>query len=224
MSYKRIVIFFVALMGLLVISFSITFGFEYLVEYNQWIGLILGVIFMLFGMIIYQLGKIHTLFYWVAFILNMIGIGLSITAYYVFKAYDLELKDFITAILVSMSLLIAFGGLTFVPLFKRHLKWMISFTILISFVVSLSLWLSVDTFTGLSFYYLNVIYFFMVGIIAVTDSFKGLSKEMAWVSFGAFILVSNIVLIILTEGEALSGLDMPSFGSGKPKRVKKRLV
>lgn len=179
---------------------------------------------MLFGIFIYQLGKMHSLFYWIAFILNMIGIGLSITAYYVLKAYDLELKDFITAILVSMSLLFVFGGLTFIPLFKRHLKWMISITILISFVLSLILRLSVDTFTGLSFYYLNVIYFFMVGIIAVTDSFKEFSREMAWVSFGAFILVSIIVLIILTKGEALSGFDLPNVRSGKPKRARKKLI
>jgi hypothetical protein len=47
----------------------------------------------------------------------------------------------------------------------------------------------------------------MIGIVSSPESFKDVSKEMAWISFGAFILVSIIVLIILSEGEALSGID-----------------
>lgn len=224
MHFKRLTILGSALLGLLIISFSIFFGFEYLVGHNQWIGLVLGIAMMIVGILIYQLGKKRTLFYWIAFIFNMIGIGLSITSYYVLKAYELGFVDFITAILVSVSLLAIFGLLTMISAIRKHQKIYISIIIVISFITSLILWLSVDSLSGLSFYYLNVIYFFMVGMISATDSFKDLSKEMAWVSFGAFILVSIIVLIILTEGEALSGFDMPSVGSGKPKRVKKRLV
>jgi hypothetical protein len=221
MSYKRLVIGGVACIGLIIISLSIVFGFKYLVGHNKWIGLVIGILLMIVGILIYQLGKMHTFFYWLAFVFNMMGIGLSITAYYVFKAFDLAREDFLTAIFVSMSLLIGFGVITFIPFFKRHLKWVISIVIFISFITSLILWLSVDTFTGLSFYYLNVIYFFMVGIIASTDSFKGLSKEMAWVSFGAFFLVSIIVLIILSEGEALSGMDFgPIDGASLKKRRK----
>jgi hypothetical protein len=44
---------------------------------------------------------------------------------------------------------------------------------------------------------------------------------MAWVSFGAFFLVSIIVLIILSEGEALSGMDFgPIDGASLKKRRK----
>lgn len=221
MPFKRWTILGSALIGLLIISFSIFSGFEYLVGHNQWIGLIVGIGMMMVAILIYQLGKRSSFFYWMTFIINMIGIGLSITAYYVFKAYDLELIDFMTAIGVSMSLLIIIALITMMPMIKKHQKIVISIIILISFITSLILWLSVDTFSGLSFYYLNVIYFFMVAIIATTDSFKNFSQEMAWVSFGAFVVVSIIVLIILTEGEALSGVDVDTSGIIRKKRIKR---
>ncbi|MBU1142376.1 MAG: hypothetical protein KKH92_01890 [Firmicutes bacterium] len=207
MQFKRLVILLYAFIGLLITSLSISFGFEYLVNLNQWMGLIIGVLFMFLGMIIYQFGKKIPVFYIISFVLNMIGVGLSITAYYVFKAYALNQVDFIFAIMVSLSILAGFGLMTFIPIIKRHLKITISITIITVFAVSLYLWLSVDEFTGLSFYFLNIIYFYMIAMIQGTPSLKDLSKEMALVSFGSFILISIIVLIILSEGEVLGGLD-----------------
>lgn len=220
MEHKRLTILGFAVLGLIISSVSIYLGFEYLVGHNKWLGLFIGIGFMVLGIIIYQFGKSHGLFYLLAFISNMVGVGLSITAYYVLKEYSLALYDFIFAITVSMLMLSGYLGLTLIKTFKKHIKWMTAVIILISFILSLSLWLSVDEFSGLSFYFLNVIYFFMVGMISVTDSLKDLSKEMAWVSFGAFILVSIIVLIILSEGEALSGMDGLDFGVS-PKKKKK---
>ena len=219
MEYKRFSILLSAAIGLILVSLSINFGFTYLVDHNKWLGLGVGVLVMIVGMIVYFFGGKSTASYVIAYLINMIGVGLSITAYYVFRAYDLNLRDFLVAMVVSLSMLGAFGLLTFIPLVQRHLKWVISIVILTSFVSSLVLWVSVPNFTGLSFYYLNVIYFFMVAMIAVTESIEDLSKEMAIVSFGSFLLVSIVVLIIFTEGEILSGVD---FGGhiGKKKKLR----
>ena len=221
MQFKRLIILLYACIGLLITSFSISFGFEYLVHLNQWMALIIGVLFMFLGMVIFQFGKSIPLLYIISFTLNMIGVGLSITAYYVFKAYSLNDYDFIFAIIVSLSILSGFGLLTFIPIIKRHLKITISITIVTAFITSLYLWLSVDEFTGLSFYFLNIIYFFMIAMIQGTPSLKDLSKEMAVVSFGSFVLISIIVLIILSEGEVLGGLD--GFdGSGIASKKKRK--
>ncbi|RJP57561.1 MAG: hypothetical protein C4543_09695 [Ignavibacteriales bacterium] len=220
MEYKRLTILGFAVMGLIISSMSIYVGFEYMVGHNQWLGLIIGVGFMIVGIIIYQFGKRHGLFYLLSFISNMMGVGLSITAYYVFKEYSLAFEDFMFAIIVSLLMLSGFLALTFMERVKKHIKWMTAIIIIVSLIVSLILWLSVDEFSGLSFYYLNIIYFFMVGMISVTDSLKDLSKEMAWVSLGAFLLISIIVLIVLSEGEALSGMDgIDITPSGKKKKA-----
>lgn len=221
MHFKRLSMIIFAIIGLIIVSLSIYFGFEYLVSYNQWIGLIIGVCFMILGVILYQFGHKNEIFYQITFVVNMIGVGLSITAYYVLKAYSLTFRDYVVAFIVSLLVLTGFSLLSRLELIKKHHKLFLGFYIAISFIVSLSLWLSSDMFTGLTFYFLNVIYFFMIGIVSTPESFKEISKEMAWISFGAFILVSIIVLIILSEGEVLSGMDGISFNSS-PKKKKSR--
>ncbi|MCF7932018.1 MAG: hypothetical protein K9K93_02505 [Acholeplasmataceae bacterium] len=224
MPFKRLTILAYAIFGFFIMSMSIHVSFEFLVATNKWMGLIIGVLFMALGWIIYRLGRQMPLFYVLAFLLNMIGVGASITAYYVFKAYALQWEDYLTAVVIAMVVLSGFGLLTGLKGVKKHVRLVISLTILIAFVSSLILWLSVEAFTGLSFYFLNISYFFMIGMINVSDSLKDLSKEMAVVSFGSFILISIIVLIVLSEGEALEGVG---DGVGEfliPGREKKKNV
>ncbi len=224
MSYKRISMSIYGFIALIIVSLSIHFGFEYLVDYNQWIGLIIGIFMMIFSILLYLLGNQNTIFYQLTFLVNMVAIGFFITAYYVFKAYSLSLNDFLVAILVSMAVLILFSLLSRIKLFKRHHKIFLGVFISLSFVISLILWLSSSGFTGLSFYFLNIIYFLMIGMVSTPESFKDLSKEMAWISFGAFILISIIVLIIISEGEALSGFDGAIIdGSQKSKKKSKQI-
>jgi hypothetical protein len=224
MSYKRISMSIYGFIALIIVSISIHYGFEYLVEYDQWIGLIIGILMMIFSILLYLLGNQNTIFYQLTFLVNMVAIGLSITAYYVLKAYSLTLNDYLVAILVSMGVLILFSLLSRIKLFKCHHKIFLGVFISISFVISLILWLSSSGFTGLSFYFLNIIYFLMIGMVSTPESFKDLSKEMAWISFGAFILISIIVLIIISEGEALSGFDGVIIdGSMMSKKKSKRI-
>lgn len=222
MEHKRLKILGFALLGLIISSLSIFLGFEYLVGHNQWLGLIIGICFMISGIVLYQFGKKNGIFYLLSFILNMMGVGLSITSYYLFKAYSLKLFDFTFAITLAMLMLSGFLRLTTIESVKKYIKWITGLIILISFIASLILWLSIDEFSGLSFYFLNIIYFFMVGMISVTESLKDLSREMAWISFGAFIFVSIIVLIIISEGEALSGMGGIDPVSGRRKKKKNR--
>jgi hypothetical protein len=81
--------------------------------------------------------------------------------------------------------------------------------------------MSTDEFTGLSFYFLNVSYFYLIAIMSKNESRKDLMREMSIVSFGAFFIVSFIVLVILSEGDALQLLDGGDgvFVSPKKKKV-----
>ena len=109
MYYKRLSMIAYALLGLIIISISINVGFKYLVSNDEWLGLLIGILMMLLSIIIYQFGKIKTIYYQMSFIVSMIGVGLSMTAYYVLKAYSLTLRDFLAAILISMLVLIGFA-------------------------------------------------------------------------------------------------------------------
>ncbi len=205
--HKRRIVITSALVGLIIASLSIEFAFQHLINHNQWFGFIIGVVFMIMGVISYQFGKKHVLFYMLSFVLNMIGVGLSITAYYVLAAFPLDFEHYVIAIAVAMGLLIGFAVVTNIPIMKKHSKVWLVLTIIAAFGLSLTLWILSDTFTGLSFYFINIIFFYMVSVVEAVDDDKDVFKELAKISAGAFVLVSIIVLVILTEGEALQGLD-----------------
>ncbi len=221
MSHKRLTVLIYGFIGLCIVSASIHYGFANLVQINEWVGLGFGFIFMLVSIFFHKFGTKFKLFYFLSFSSNMIGVGLSITAYYVIRNYALEPIDYLTAILISTGVIIGFNLLSLVNFFKNHLKLTLTLLIVVSFASSLALWLNVPSFTGLSFYYLNVSYFFMIGVLAISESMEDLSREMSFVSFGSYILVSIIVLIVITEGEALSGIG-EGFGAIDPSVKKKR--
>lgn len=206
MDYKKVTILIYALIGFPLMSISIHFGFKYLSDLNQWSGIIIGAILLLISGILFFQAKKAPKLYILCFGLNMIGVGLSMTTYYVFKAYQLNVEDFMVAIMLSLGLISLFSFLTYVKFIARHIKIVLSLLVLGFFIGSLALWLSVDEFTGLSFYFLNVAYFYLIAIMSKNENKKDLYKEMGIVSFGSFFIISFIVLVILSEGEVLQGV------------------
>ena len=221
MSHKRKTILLYSLLSFLIMSGAILFGFQFIYPEFSYLGLIIGAALMIIAIPLHVVGKDFWPFYFISFTFNSIAIGFSITSYYVFKEYPLELIDFFTAISVSLLVLMFFGAISTLPFYRKHPKLYTALFIFISFVASLILWISNDSFSGLTFYFLNVVYFFMIGMIAASDNQKDLSKEMSLVMFGAFVLISIIVLIIISEGEALSGMDFDLSG-GVGVNAKKR--
>lgn len=223
MSHKRIIVIIYSLIAFILMSLSVYFGFTYFYSLDPRTGLIIGGSLFFVSIPLHLFGKKVSFLYYLSFLLNIIGIGFTITCYYVFKSYPLELIDFLTASGVSLLMLIGFGLISATNFYRRHPILYTSLIILVSFIVSLSLWINVDGFSGLTFYYLNVVYFFMFGMIAQNDYMRHLAKEMSVASFGAFILVSIIVLIIITEGEAIQSieLDFPSGDDSKREKAPK---
>lgn len=221
MSNKRKIVLLYSIIAFLLISFSIHFGFKYIITLDEWAGLIFGVILMIGAIPFYFLGKKAPILYFITFVINIVGVGLSITCYYIFKQYQLEFIDYATAFSISLLVLIGFGLISSTRVHKMHPILYTAFFILASFIISLTLWNSDPGFSGLTFYYLNVSYFFMIGMIAASEDLRELSKMMALISFGAFILVSIIVLFIITEGEAIEGVfemsGLPVEGKKKKK-------
>lgn len=201
-------------------SLSVYIGFKYFYSLDPRTGLIIGGSLFIVSIPLHIYGNKISSLYYLSFLLNIIGIGFTITCYYVFKSYPLELIDFLTATGLSLLMLIGFGLISATHFYRRHPILYTSLIILVSFIVSLSLWVSVEGFSGLTFYDLNVVYFLMFGMIAQSEHMRHLTKEMSVASFGAFILVSIIVLIIITEGEAIQSIDL-DFSSGYSSRNKK---
>lgn len=87
MNNKRKVVLLYTLIAYSLISFSVNFGFEYIVTLDEWAGLIIGILLMIASIPIYFIAKRLPLLYFISFLINMVGVGFSITCYYIFKQY-----------------------------------------------------------------------------------------------------------------------------------------
>lgn len=209
LNYKRRVTLFIACISYLLVSIGVYYGSSLSEKFHS---LIIGFSFMLLAIPSHILGKRLSLFYFSAIILNSLGVGFFITSYYHHIEYSLNLYEYIVPLSISIGILVLFGLITSFNAVRRYSKIITVFLIAILFVLTLIIWLSNDAFTGLTFYYFNIVYFFMIAMISASNDIRDLSKEISLAMFGAFILVSIIVLIIITEGEVIGETVGDVFG------------
>ena len=221
MENKRLKIAFLAFCFLSIVYLSAQQAFFLLEETPSFVGLLIGVVIMGIAVAIHLLSKLHSPLYLLAIFLNAIAIGCSLTSYYVYKEFHLKWDDYVIATSISMVSFLAFAFVSRMQFFLRHYKIYTSLWILCSFCISLTLWLSNEEFSGLTFYFLNIMYFFFVGLL-LSSPHDSVLRLTSFFTFGAFLLISIIVLIVISEGEALSGIGDFDFGSGGIKTKKKK--
>lgn len=204
MLFKRRIILLYVLVAYVLITVGLHSGFEL---FNRYVSIIIGISMMLLAIPIHVLGKKQLLFYLISFLMNTFGLGLSFATYYEYRGMLPTIDDFIIVSMITFSVIAFFGAMTFPKRIKPYVKLFAVVVIMVLFIVSIVLWVRNEALIySLFFYFLNTTYFFMVGMISASHQLKDLAKEMSLTSFGAFIILSIIVLLIVSEGEALEGI------------------
>lgn len=203
MPYKRLLMIFFSLVSYILISIGIHFGYHLPETY---LGFLFGIILFVIAIPLHIFGNKNTLFYAFSILLTSFGVGLILTSYYSTVENQLKLVDYVVAITISITTLTIFSFITSFTVIKKYSKIILIFTIPILFIITLIVWLNSDIFTGLTFYFFNIIYFHMICVVTASEDIKDLLREMSFSMFGSFILISIIVIIILSEGEALEGI------------------
>lgn len=204
MKFKRSIILLFLILAYFLVYLAIKFGFN---NFEKRWGLIIGLVLMFMSIPIHLLGKKKHFFYLCSYLINSIAIGFSISTYYHYKDINPSEKQFLFVCLISLGIILITSLLTLPKIIKPYAKLIVSLEILILFIMSIVLWVINDTIIySLLFYYLNITYFYMVCIITSSINIKQLIKKISIVSFGAFIVISIIVLILISEGEAIEGI------------------
>lgn len=179
--------------------------------------LIIGVVLVVINVVIYQMGKTNRLLYLVATIINYTATGFSIFTYYNYKEITLSFNVVASALGVGVLYFLLFLILNQIKEIKH---WaIIVMLIIISITTTAALWISIgSTFYSLLFFVLFISYFNIIAyrLIKTDDE---IDKYVAFSSFGAYLLVSLVVLFVLSEGEILEGATVIT-GSGKNKKTK----
>lgn len=208
-------LFSVASLGILTLSTQVA-----VLICSKWYGLIFGAAFMAAAIPLHILGKKNSLFYIFSFIVNFIGCGFSISAYYLTKGLSLNIIELIIAAIPSGAILMLIYLM--LQICSKTKKVTLSIATIINFallVVAVVYWVRTgETFFSFGFFCLLVSLFdICVFGITVNHDERPVLKDISYGSFGSFVILTIVVIVILSEGDILGDLDIGG-GRGKKKR------
>ena len=217
MKIKYQITLFLSIISVIVITLTSIFGIRSNLKYDA-----LGISFILVmtSILFYLLGKKANIFYIITYLLNTVGVGLSISAYYTVKNFTINYTSFLPSTLICIfflivsSLLIKFGKHS-----KNLFKILIILNSIILFVLVI-FWIknSTQVFYSMSFFLFVHTIFYLLFFNSLKNDLN-MYKDLSKYSFGIYFTITMIVLVIITEGEFID-LD---FSSSKKKSRKGNL-
>ena len=214
--------FLMAVTALCVFAAATVFGIS---VFEEWIGIIIGVIMMVAAIPLHRFGKKQNLLYFLSFLFNSVGCGFSASAYYITQKINAELGELFAAALIAIILLFACAAVLFFTS-KMFTEVSVVFLILDSLVAAFAVagWVTEgDAFFSFLFFSCLVAFFYIFAMKKAAKEYETceIMRTISFHSFGIFILVTVIVILILSEGDGLDGFDLGDTGSGKSKKKNK---
>lgn len=189
----------------------------------KWYGLCVGIVLMLVAIPIHCRGKKSKLFYALSFLVNSVANGFSVSAYYVSKSIAVSVGEMLKASLLPV--LILFLVYLIVQLFPKSKNVVCISAVVISCIALVPLLVFWIRQGGVLFsfgFFAVLLSIFSLCVMGVTASNKrNVLRDISFGSFGAFVMISIVVLFILSEGEILEGFDVSGMDDGKNKSKNK---
>lgn len=190
--------------------------------FSKWYGIIASVILMVLAIPFHIAGRKFNVLYLIGFFINSIANGCSVSAYYVTKNISFTLYELlISALPALVILLLVYLSL---QIYSKTKRFSISISIaLISIlmIITIIFWIKTNSvFFSFGFFSLLIALFYLgVFGISINHDERAVIRDVSYGSFGSFVMLTVIVIVILSEGCVLDGLDIG--GEGKPKNKSK---
>ena len=218
---KAFVVFLFSLASLATLALSTQIAVLLCVK---WVGLIIGASFMMAAIPLHILGKKFPIFYVLSFVVNFIGCGFSVSAYYLTNELSLNILELILAAIPSSVIL----TLIYLMLqtFSKTKKVTLSIATLINFallILAVVYWVKTgETFFSFGFFCLLVSLFFIcVFGVTINHNERPVLRDISFGSFGSFVILTIVVIVILSEGDVFD-LGDPGIDIGSGKKSKRR--
>ena len=201
----------------------------------EWLGIVFGVLVTLIAIIPHRLGKRNTVLYLLSTSLNAVGIGLSISAYYVVTGTPLTPE---AAFLPAAAVCLVFWLLNLlISVFGHKKLFLAAFGALIGLLIVLSAGLWIFAFSAEAsfrfhalapyasfccFSLILLVFFLFVTGLSLGHPERVALRDVSFGSFGAFVVVTMVVIAIISEGDVVDGFDIADVTKKKKKDVVKR--
>lgn len=190
---------------------------------TKWYGLLIGVALMLVAIPIHCQGEKSKVCYVLSFLVNSVANGFSLSAFYNDQNEALNVSEMLKACVLPIALL--FVVFLLVQLFPGIKKYIcISGVVIGSIMLVVFIVLSVrqgGVIYSFGFFstLLSLFYHCVMGVTA-NNKRDGL-RDISFGSFGAFIIISIVVLFVISDGELLEAFDISGGESGKKSKKNK---
>ena len=214
--------FLMAVTALCVFAAATVFGIS---VFEEWLGIIVGVIMMVAAIPLHRFGKKQNLLYFLSFLFNSAGCGFSASAYYITQKINAELGELFAAALIAIVFLfIASVVYCFTTsAFKVACIMLCVLDVAIAAFAVYGWVTDGNAFFSFLFFSCLVAFFYIFAMQTAAKEYETceIMRTISLHSFGIFILVTVIVILIISEGDGLDGLDLGDTGSGNSKKKNK---
>jgi len=217
---KTFVVFLFFIISLGVSIISIQFA---VVVCSKWYGIIVGIIFMVLAIPLHSLGEKWSGLYVFSFIFNFIGVGFSISAYYLVKEIPLNLFELVvSAIPAGAILALIYLMLQTLSKTKRVTLSIATIINIALLVIAVVFWIKTgEIFFSFGFFCLLISLFFIcVFGITVNHNERFVLQDISYGSFGSFVILTVVVIVIISEGDFLDGAGLDIGGKKDKKKIK----
>lgn len=215
---RTFVVFLFSIISLGILALSTQFA---VLVCSKWYGLIVGATLMVAAIPLHILGKKHSLLYVFSFLANFIGCGFSVSAYYLTKGLSINILELIIASIPSAAILMLIYLM--LQTYSKTKKVTLSIATVINFallIVAVVYWIKTGkTFFSFGFFCLLVTLFSIcVFGVTINHDERSVLKDISYGSFGSFIILTVVVIVILSEGDVLDAADPGIGGSDEKKK------
>lgn len=187
---------------------------------SKWYGIIVGIALMIAAIPLHILGKRRSLLYVFSFLANYIGCGFSVSAYYLSKDISINILELIAAEIPSgLILMLIYLMLQTYSKSKKVTLFIATIINLALLVAAVVYWVKTgNTFFSFGFFCLLVTLFAIcVFGVTINHDQRPVLKDISYGSFGSFVILTLVVIVILSEGDIL---DIGDLGIGGGKKSK----
>ena len=195
-------------------------GLEYI---NQFFGLIIGVVLVLISIIFHQLGKRKDKhFFIISYVMNYFATGLSISTYYVMTDNVVIERDIFIAVIIVLISFLLFLLVSLHQNIKSFITALVVLIVIGTYVATITMWIMDDvTINSMLFFVANIGLFNIFVLNRYLIKGTSIFQLESGYSYGAYIVISIVVLVIISEGEVL---DAGGIGFGDSKRKDKGTI
>ena len=186
-----------------------------------WWGVILGVAMMILSIFCHRAGKRHAAWYLLSLFLNGCGDGFSLSALYIHKHLVASAQTNLPGVIpAACALLLSCVLLLLLSKRKRLAAILAALCALSSLIYSFG---SNAPFWVFACFASLLGAVFLIPMVRLTGHpERGALRQSSFAGFGAFVLITIVVVFLLSEGEILDGLDFGDVFSGGKKNKQPR--